>query len=259
MSAFFRHLLPFTYFWSSRLRTGNIGFHLVFEWIAVAVVVAALCADTLRESLLGALISYLAFISVYEIGYMANDFFAAKKELDGRHRGGQGTPDSWVFCWIVARILAFIGLTWWLGTQYLPSWWAFFIGLAVSFAMHNLMTDRELKSGTFTWLSWFRFMAPIMFVVPAEQLLGIAFACGMTYSAFRQFGYLDSKGLLAMPGRKRIVFRWAFFMWPLLAVPVLYPIPGAKGFVVLVTYYAVASSLGTAFLLFRDRPAVDAR
>ncbi len=242
------YLLPFSYFWSTRLRNGSIVFHLLFEWLAAVVVVVVLNPANEMDGLCIALLSYAAFISVYEIGYLANDLFSARHEGDGRLRGPQGTPLPWVVAWVLVRVCLALLITLLLHKTNSVMWWTFFGGLAVVFAMHNHLRDRELKAGTFLWLSWYRFMAPIMFAVSATYLLGIAFACAMTYSAFRQFGYLDSKGLLVMSGRKRPVFRWAFFMWPLLAAAALSPVAEAKGYVVLVTYFAVVASVGGAII-----------
>ena len=247
------YLLPFSYFWVTRLRNGSIGFHLLFEWLAAAVVVVALDPANAADGLCIALLSYLAFISLYEIGYIANDLFAARKEADGRLRGPQGTPLGWVAGWVLARLAVFALVSYVLHKAGDVMWWALFGGLAVVFAMHNHLRERELKAGTFLWLSWYRFMAPIMFAVPVAYLPGIAFGCAITYSAFRQFGYLDSKGLLVMPGRKRPVFRWSFFMWPLLAAVVLAPIAEARGYVVLVVYFAVVASVGAVAMYARER------
>ncbi len=247
------YLLPFSYFWATRLRNGSIGFHLMFEWLAAVVVVAALSLENPLAALRIALFSYVAFISLYEIGYLANDLHAARGEPDGRLRGPQGTPTHWVAAWVLARLAVFLLITQVLHTTLDPMWWSFFAGLVVVFAMHNYLRDRELKAGTFLWLSWYRFMAPIMFAVPTAYLPGIAFACAMTYTAFRQFGYLDSKGLLVMPGRKRAVFRWAFFMWPLLAAVVFAQVAEARGFVVLVAYFAVVASIGAAVMHAKGR------
>lgn len=252
------YLLPFAYFWSTRLRNGSIGFHVAFEWLAAAVVVVALADPYPLVALWTSALAYIAFISLYEIGYMANDLFAARAEQGGRLRGPQDAARGWILLWVVVRVAAFLGITWGLGLAHQPVWWSYHGALAVVFAFHNGLDDRELKAGTFLWLSWFRFMAPVLVAVPTQFLPGIGLACAMAYSAFRQFGYLDSKGLLRMPGRKRPLFRWAFFMWPLLLVPAMWWVPDAKGFVILALYYAAAASLGAAVMVLRTERGTSA-
>lgn len=237
-------LVPFHYSWVTRLRDG-LAFHALFEWVPAVVLVVALNGDHRAGALRTAVLAYLAFVCVYEIGYLTNDLIIAPREADGRLRGPQGAPRAWIAAWMLARVAVFVLATALAGQLPDARWWLYFVVLAVIFAGHNFLHDKELKAGTFLWLSWLRFMAPVAFAVPSVYLLGIGFGCAMTYSAFREIAYLDGKGMLKMPGRKRLRFRWLFFMWPLLPAAVLHGAPAALGFVVLACYYAVLASLGT--------------
>lgn len=249
------YLLPFSYFWSTRLRHGSIGFHVLFEWLAAAMLIAALAPGAIWTPLATGLLAYVAFISLYEIGYIANDLIMAPREEAGRTRGPQGTPAAWIVVWMALRMVVFVAVTAALGRLGSHAWWSYFLALAVVFAFHNGLADKELKAGTFLWLSWFRFMAPVVFAVPSEHALGIGLACAMSYSAFRQFGYLDSKGLLQMPGRKRPQFRWVFFLWPLLGALALATLPGAKGLILLTGYFALVASVGVLASTLYQRTA----
>ena len=249
------YLLPFSWFWSTRLRHGSIGFHAVFEWLAAVVLIIALAPGAAGASLLAGVLGYLAFISLYEIGYIANDLVMAPREVGGRTRGPQGASAMWIALWMGSRGLVFLAVTILAGHAGSAAWWGYFAALAIVFAFHNGLDDKELKAGTFLWLSWFRFMAPVVFAVPSGYVLGIGLGCAMSYSAFRQFGYLDSKGLLQMPGRKRPRFRWVFFLWPLLGALALATQPGAKGLLVLTVYFAVAASLGVVASQLYQRSA----
>lgn len=249
----FVYLLPFTYFYDTRLRTGGVAFHVIFEWLAAVVLALAVGAASPAHSLTAAGLSYLAFISLYEIGYLVNDLFASRKEPGGRQRGPQGTSGIWMAAWFVTRLAAFTFATALMGKLAVPEWWSFFTALCVVFALHNGLTDRECKAVTFLWLAWFRFMASVMFVVQDAQRLGVALAAAMAYASFRLFGYLDSKGLLQMPGRQRTGFRLCFFLMPLSGVLALWPYEGARGFMVLTGYYALAAAMGTAFSMAQLR------
>lgn len=249
----FVYLLPFTYFYDTRLRSGSIAFHVIFEWLAAGLLVLALGAAGPTQALTAAGLSYLAFISLYEIGYLVNDLFASRKETGGRQRGPQGAGGLWVAAWFISRLVAFMIATIFLGKLAAPEWWSFFAALCVVFALHNELTDREFKSATFIWLAWFRFMAPVIFVVQDTQRLGVGLAAAMAYASFRLFGYLDSKGLLQMPGRQRPGFRLFFFLMPLTGALALWTYDGAQGFLVLSGYYALAAVLGTAPGMLRQR------
>ncbi len=136
-----------------------------------------------------------------------------------------------------------------------PEWWSFFLALALVFGLHNLFENKEMKAATFQWLGWLRFMAPVVFVVEEGQLLGVGLAAAVAYVAFRMFGYLDSKGLLRMPGRQRPEFRMLFFLMPLFGVMVLWPYESARGFIILSCYFALAAFLGTMVQVITRRKA----
>lgn len=247
----FVYLLPFTYFFNTRLRSGSVAFHLIFEWLAAVVLVCTVgTADPVKGLMLAGL-SYLAFISLYEIGYLVNDLFASHNETGGRKRGPQGATGFWMGAWFISRLGSFALVTAFMDKMAAPEWWSFFAALTVVFALHNELKDRELKSATFLWLAWFRFMAPVMFVVEDAQRWGVGLAAAMAYASFRLFGYLDSKGLLQMPGRQRPSFRLFFFLMPLAGALALWPYEGARGFLVLTVYFAFVAMLGTAATLIR--------
>jgi hypothetical protein len=238
-------LLPFAYFYKTRLSKGALAFHALFEWLAAAWLVTCVGASTIGQDLLTMALVYLAFISLYELGYMANDLHAARHESDGRRRGPQGAATQWVAAWVLVRIAAFLGVTAVLDQWSQLGWWFFFAALLAVFALHNWLEDREMKTSTFAWLAWFRFMAPVMFVVQDSQRMGIGLAAAIGYVAFRQLGYLDSKGLLKMPGRQRHAFRRFFFLMPLFGIGVLWPYPEAQGYAWLTAYWAVVAVMGT--------------
>ena len=243
----FVYLLPFAYFYDTRLRTASVAFHVVFEWLAAVVLALAVGAASPAQALTAAGLSYLAFISLYEIGYLVNDLFASRNEDGGRLRGPQDAGGVWVAAWFVARLVVFMLATVLMGKLAGLEWWSYFAALCVVFALHNGLTDREFKAATFIWLAWFRFMAPVMFVVEDTQRLGVGLAAAMAYSSFRLFGYLDSKGLLQMPSRQMPGFRLFFFLMPLAGVLALWPYEDARGFMVLIGYYALAAAMGTGF------------
>lgn len=238
-------LFPFTYFYTTRVREGSLAFHVLFEWLAALLAVVFVGANDLDADLLGALLSYWAFISLYELGYMVNDLHSAAKETDGRRRGPQDATPFWIGLWVSTRIAAFLVVTIVMEQWSNSGWWLFFVALAVVFALHNWLQDREMKVATFAWLAWFRFMAPVIFVVDDSQRMGVGLAAAMGYMAFRQLGYMDSKGLLRMPGRQRPGFRRFFFLMPIAGVAALAPYMEAQGFIVLSVYWGIVATVGT--------------
>lgn len=239
------YLLPFSYFLNTRLREGSVAFHLIFEWLAAMLLVVVVGTPAPLQALAMAGLSYLAFISVYEIGYLVNDLFAAQREVGGRKRGPKNATLGWGVAWTGSRLMVFVLITAWLDFMTMPAWWSFYLALCLTFALHNVLQDSELKSATFLWLAWLRFMAPVMFVVEDDQRLGIGLAAAVSYVAFRLLGYLDSKSLLRMPGRQRASFRLFYFFMPLIGLLALWPYAGAEGFMVLTGYFAIVAAVGT--------------
>ncbi len=241
-------LFPTSYFYRTRLSGSSVAFHVVFEWGAALLLVLVFPAGAIPDALLGALLAYLAFISIYELGYLMNDYYAFSREDNGRDRRIVALQPFTIAWMVVSRLLVFtaISLAW-------PSagnlaWWCFFSALGVVFCLHNLLPDPQLKILTFAWLSWLRFMAPVIFVVQGDQLMGISFGAAAGYVGFRALAYLDSKDMLNMPGRKSTRFRGAYFLSLTAGILVLWPYPDARGFLVLAAYYAVASLAGVSIL-----------
>lgn len=239
------YILPFSYFLRTRLLKGSVAFHLIFEWAAAAALVVLWGRFGIATSLLWSLASYLAFISLYEIGYMVNDLFMARKEDGGRLRGPQDASPALIYLWIGVRIAVFLAVTVVLGVMAYPRWWSFFVGLCIVFALHNALADKEKKFATFLWLGWFRFMAPVIFVLREDQVMGVAFATALTYVAFRSLSYLDSKDLLAMPGRQRPDFQRFFFLIALAGGLALLSFSQAQAGIGLMVFFALASLVGT--------------
>jgi hypothetical protein len=238
-------LVPFTYFLNTRLSKGSLAFHTLFEWVAAIWVIYWVGSTGTYNDFIKATLTYLAFISIYEIGYLVNDYQSTKTEVNGRHRGPQDATYQWVLSWALSRVTVFLVITHLLNQWLNLGWWSFFAALSIVFALHNWLQDRELKTSTFAWLAWFRFMAPLFFVVQDDQRMGIGLAAAMGYVAFRKLGYLDSKGLLAMKGRQEKTFRLFFFLMPLAGTLALWPYAEAKGFILITIYWAVLAVLGT--------------
>jgi len=230
-------LFPFVYFYITRLSKGSLAFHALFEWLAAVLLVVCVGRFGVADDLL----------TEHRGCCGINDLFAARRELNGRKRGPQQASVLWISAWVSTRIASFIAVTTILQQWHQAAWWFFFAALAIVFILHNWLDDREMKTSTFAWLAWFRFMAPVIFVVQDSQRMGIGLAVALGYVVFRQLGYLDSKGLLIMPGRQRRAFRQFFFLMPLVGIFALWTYPESQGYIWLTTYWALVALVGTIF------------
>jgi hypothetical protein len=250
------YLIPFSYFARTRLAEGSLAFHALFEWGAALGLAATFGLAGTWGSMLFSFGAYFAFISLYEIGYLFNDLVASKKENAPRLRGPQDADRSWFLAWVIARLVAFAAITDLLGMAARMDWALYFCSMLAVFALHNLLTDKESKAATFLWLAWFRFLAPVIFVVQPAQRMGIALGAASLYAVFRLFGYLDSKGLLAMAGRQSIQFRVTFFLMPLFAALATWGYDEAAGFRWMVLYFAAIASAAWVAQQFKVRSAL---
>lgn len=193
MKFFLRNLFPITYFRSTRLnRWSLVAYNGLVEWLP-AIFLSLYFNDLAASALAKVVLSYIAFISVYEIGYITNDIYSEKYESDprGRREGfvGEGWPIAGL---IIVRILFFCGATHLLGAWSNPFWWGFYISLGVTFALHNLLPS-ELRIATFFSLSTFRWFAPVILTLPQPVLLILLPSILFTNSVYRTTVYLRSK------------------------------------------------------------------
>lgn len=205
--------LPFFYFLITRLKNlKNFIFHSYFEWIP-AVGLLFLLEDTgLVASLKEFLFGYLAFISIYEIGYLTNDQLSEKSESNPRKRLDNNLSRINLLVLILVRVGVFIGVTIYLGFDSSIIWWSFYLLLGLSFFLHNLITNNDYRLITFLNLSVFRFFAPIFIFLSLENfqlLFPVILVC---YSFFRTLIYMDNKDLLSVKSRKSPLFNLSFFV-----------------------------------------------
>lgn len=210
----FRFMIPMNYFWASRLRDRRALLSLVaLEWTPQLLALAALGAMATATIPLYLGVAYLAFISVYEIGYLTNDIISVRFEENPRKRF-EGREPSLVqfFIWILARIGVFTGLTVGMGLHGEWWWWAFFGALSVVFGLHNFLKDNALRVGTFVGLAMGRILAPLLPFLAIETLRALLIPFFLNYVLFRLLAYMESKELLKIPGRRSGRFRIGFYL-----------------------------------------------
>ena len=200
------YLIPFTYFQRTRLRSLKEWiFHAWNEWLANCLILFCAFSFDAIEAVKCFLIGYIAFISLYEIGYIANDFYAVRNEANPRMRFGRAISRGMIAFWIVARFALFAAISYYF--QFGFDWFLFYIALAIVFALHNLMDDRSLKTYTFLQLAIFRFWAPVFMFLPKEVVMGLLPITVLYYVFNRTLTYMDSKDLLKLPNRTTLSFK----------------------------------------------------
>jgi len=209
-----RFLLPYTYFYGSRVKQLKYNlYYLIIDWAVPLALLTYFTGYDWRGALGHFVLAYLAFISIYEIGYLGNDVYSVRKEDKPRRRVQDFNPsDAVVAVWIGARLLAFGAISWYLHVLDSPLWLAFYAVLAVFFYLHNALQDRELKVMTFVNLAFVRYLAPVFIFLSAEQLMLIAAPVFLNYVFYRTLMYMDSKDLLHMPSRRAPAYKVNYYL-----------------------------------------------
>lgn len=232
--------IPFYYYYCSRIKKGSsIFFNFFFEWIPWIILSIWFSKYDLITSLFYLGFSYLAFISLYEIGYIFNDYFSINFEKEGRNRAPLlGTRNNLII-WILSRIITFF-----LFTNFLPfggdySWNILYFLLIIFFASHNLLKEIQFKSISFFWLAFLKYIIPVIFIIKQNYIYQLLLVAALIYVPYRFLSYLESKKLLLMSKRKSINFRTIYFCAPILLSIFLKNLPDYYLYFSLSVYYAL--------------------
>ena len=213
MRTFFLLSTPYAYFRKTRLTAArDVLFSAVYEWLpGLAIVVASVGGELARGGLRFALGS-VAFMSLYEIGYIANDLYAASREAAPRWRAEGLTPSrAVVVAAVLARLCVYLGVAVLLGKAADVRFHAFHACMLGIFAAHNVLPRPEWRVPTFLGLAFCRFWGPTIATVTPEWLAALTPGVLLFYVFYRSLTYMESKGLLRIPGRSTHEFKLGFY------------------------------------------------
>ena len=200
-------IIPFGYVIVSRVRKFQDVIHLVVtQFVPGVFLTYKLGNSSLALSGAGYFSGYIAFLSIYEVGYLANDAWDAKSKDGGRLRLPFTVDIMFLIPFFTIRLV-----TWYLLTvKWQPigdlKWIVMSLTLAVVFALHNLVKNDSFRIATFVQLTILRFCMPIFFAIGVKSASQIMMLSSIVYLHFRSLAYLDSKKLLIMPVRKEKKF-----------------------------------------------------
>jgi hypothetical protein len=201
-------LIPFGYTVLTRIQRPKDFLYLLATQILPGILLlywldASLGAMAAPAYLLG----YLAFISIYELGYLANDGWDARRSAAGRRRLDFDVSLPFCGLFVVIRLALFATLLVAAPERSeLPAILAGFTTLAAVFLVHNLAQGLAVKLATFTQLAILRFTLPVTFTLGTADLLQVIAISVLYYLPFRLLTYLESKGKLLMPERQASTF-----------------------------------------------------
>lgn len=239
-----RYILPFTYMIHSRIRAPREQAILLLNEIAPNLLILYFLKS---QSMIAVsrmyFLAYAAFVSIYEIGYFANDFLAVRKETDPRVRI-PGLNPSWkaLALWIGVRIAVFAWVSSLLGFLTRPSWVVFYVGLAVYLFLHNWLTSRYVKSLTYMGLATMRIISPTFMFLSREQIVLVLPTLLVCHVFFRTVSYMDAKRVLDLTGRNSNPSRVAYYALMIVPNVIFSMLMGSGVPLLLSTYYLVEVS-----------------
>jgi len=196
-------LMPFGYFAVTRI-TGlrELAYLVGTSWLPAIWLLIRMAGLGTSRSALTFIIGYVAFISIYEIGYLVNDTWDARRSGEGRERAGFRFGWSYLLAFVTLRLGLWVAigvLTGWIGD---PLWLAGYAALAIAFTQHNLVRQKGLRLATFYELATLRFMLPILAVMPAGSFAPVLLVALILYTFPRFLAYMESKDLLRLEKRR---------------------------------------------------------
>lgn len=214
-------LVPFGYLLVSRVKTARDLAYLFSTQLVPGAYLTVRLSDLSSEaSLILFAAGYVAFLSIYETGYLVNDAWDAKLTTGGRLRVPFPIEAWFIIAFVGIRLLAWFAISWWFQRLDDDAWLAMSMGLIGAFSLHNYVKDNTHRLATFVQLTLLRFAMPVVFVVGSTQFVSVLLISSILYLHFRGLAYLDSKDLLVMPGRRKPAFglTQTILFFPLIAV-----------------------------------------
>ncbi len=208
---------PFLYFIQTRVVLSlNFFFQYIFEIVTSLVIFLFLLKPLYTEAIILFLFHYLAFISIYEIGYIINDTIAIKFEKKPKKRLNIKKSSLFVLLFITVRIITFIFISFYLNYENNFLWWFFYIFLILIFTLHNFLRDINYRIATFQILAFLRFVAPFFSVVDFYYFLLIGNIVAMTYVPYRTLSYMTHRKISYEYISRNYIFRILIFVLPTL-------------------------------------------
>lgn len=196
-------IVPFVYAAKTRLHGVRDYLYLMAsQWGLGTIVLFFLDPGNPALLMVNYLIGYFVFMSIYELGYLANDVWDAKRGDGGRERFTGNINTAFIASFVAVRIGVWLVLTAIFLKADLQLWLIANVALIFVFAAHNMLLNPEIRYATFVQLTLLRFALPIVFSLSTPEIEPIIIVTLLHYLYFRGLAYLDSKELLAMPNRK---------------------------------------------------------
>lgn len=171
-------------------------------WIPGVATAYVWSGNTFSWSVGAYALSYLAFVSIYEVGYFVNDTLGTRRDETPRHRLKGEVSGTFSVAFVAIRLATFVAIAAFMSFPESWPWVAACGALLALIVLHNWLASSALKAVTFIQMSALRFSIPILPFVPAPRS-GDVLLLGLLHFAYPRFiTYLEAKGRLRIPERR---------------------------------------------------------
>lgn len=201
--------IPFGYALHTRIRgLRNLTNNAATAWIPALILITLASSDHPLSALWKLPVSYICFIAFYELGYLYNDTLGTRGETNPRLRLKHALSRGEVAAVIGIRIAVVVGICVAMGWYKQINWLTFYTTLGAVIVLHNTISETAIRLVTFFQMSLLRFVAPIFIWLPSDKFT-MCLMAGVIFFTFTRFiTYLEAKGRLVLPERKR----WWYFV-----------------------------------------------
>jgi len=171
-------------------------------WIPGVAITYVWSGNTFSWSVGAYALSYLAFVSIYEVGYFVNDTLGTRRDETPRHRLHGEVSGTFSVAFVAIRLATFVGIAALMSFPESLPWMTACGALFALIVLHNWLASSALKAATFIQMSALRFSIPILPLVPGPRC-GDVLLLGLLHFAYPRFiTYLEAKGRLRIPERR---------------------------------------------------------
>lgn len=200
--------VPFGYSLHTRMSSlRDVVNNAATSWVTALILIAVATPNNPWSAFWKLPVSYICFIAFYELGYLYNDMLGTRGEINPRLRLKHDLSKWEVSVFISIRVFVFAGICGLTGWYQQVSWLSFYAVLGLVIVLHNITSQTAIRLVTFFQMSLLRFSAPIFVWLPANKFAMCLLAGAVFFTFTRFITYLDSKGRLVLPERKR----WWYF------------------------------------------------
>lgn len=175
-------------------------------WLPGILIVLFLSEYSFFGSAIHYIFTYLAFVSIYEVGYLVNDTLGTKHDETPRHRLKLKLSPCEILIFVLIRVLALIIIAEIYDLLSSPAWSVSVLALVVVIVMHNTIASSALKAASFLQMSMLRFSLPVIPHIEHDLAPAVLLLAVFHFVYPRFITYLDSKGRLRIPERKTSLY-----------------------------------------------------